>query len=382
MKLETLLANITAHSGIKDPYAATHLPIYNTATFDLSKQYGDEIFDYSRSGNPTRQALERIFALAEEGNGACCTNTGLAAVALLFESVLAHGEKIIVEKDCYGGTFRLLSVLAEKNKIHTTFLDLSDLENLEKHLKENKVKLVLCESPTNPGLKVLDLEAIALICHKHGALFAVDNSMATFASQKPLSLGADFSVFSTTKYVSGHGSITAGVLVSKDEAWNEKVQYYCNAQGRAQSPMDVFITSLGLSTLVTRIEKQAENAGIIYQFLNEISQISNLRFVGSPEHPQFELAKRQMKYTPAVLTFEMESEQRAHNLMENTRFIGQKVSFGTSDSRMEIPSLMSHASKKSSAGAENDFSNKTIRFSVGLEHPDDLKEDILQALKN
>jgi len=303
MKLETLLANIVHYCDVPDDKGSSHIPIYNTATFDLKRQQGNEkIYDYSRSDNPTRNAVETIFSKAESGAGCTCTNTGVSALALLFDATLRAGDSVLVEKDCYGGTYRLLSVLKEKNNIQTRYVDFLNLDEVEQIITQGDFKLILCESPTNPGMKILDLAAIAALAKKYGILFAVDNSLATFASQKPLSFGADFSVFSTTKFVSGHGSVTAGALVSKDPSMVKKIKYLSNAEGRAQSPFDAFLVSLGLPTLPYRMRIQEQSALKIAMFLKTHPAVVQVKFPGLPDHPQYELAKRQMLIIPAVLT--------------------------------------------------------------------------------
>lgn len=380
MKIETLLANIAPHSGIKDLYGSTHIPIFNTATFDLKKQTNEDPYDYSRTNNPTRNALENIFAQAENGWGCVCTNTGISAVSLLIEAILKTGDSILVEKDCYGGTYRLLNLLLEKNKITTIYADFTNEQEVKEALENNNIQLVLCESPTNPSLKIIDLQAIGNLCKTYKVLFAVDNSMATFASQKPLDLGADFSVFSTTKFISGHGSVTAGALVSKTKEWHKKIHYHANAYGMAQSPMDVFLTTLGLPTLVYRMKIQEESAFKIAKHLKNSSKIKEVRFPALEDFDQFLLAKKQMSIIPAVLTIQMESEKSANELIEKTRFFGKKVSFGTSDSRLEIPAQMSHATNSGSTLASKGINNATVRISVGLENTEDLIEDLTQAL--
>ena len=382
MKIETLLANLAQNSGFKDPYGASHFPIYNTATFDLKKQEGnDTIYDYSRSDNPTRNALENIFAKAENGFGCVCTNTGIAAISVLFETVLKNGDTVLVENDSYGGTYRLLKVLAEKNDIKTIYTDFTNLNLVEEELKNNKIALVLCESPTNPSLKIIDLEAIAVLSKKYNTLFAVDNSMCTFASQKPLDLGADISFFSTTKFISGHGSVIAGAVVSKTEELHQKVRFYANAYGNAQSPMDVFLTSLGLPTLVYRMKAQEESALKIAKFLKTFPQIKSVKFPALEDFEQKELAKKQMSIVPAVLTIQLENEEAANKLINNTKLFGKKVSFGTSDSRLEIPAQMSHATNSKDSLDSKGIDNATVRVSIGLENTEDLIEDLSQALQ-
>lgn len=381
VQLETLLANLTQYSGIKDAYGATHLPIYNTATFDYKRQEGsDFLYDYSRTDNPTRNALETIFAKAEDGFGCICTNTGIAAIALLFETVLKSGDIVLIERDCYGGTYRLLNILFEKNNIKALFADFTDEAEVEDLLKRNTVKLVLCESPTNPGLKIVDIKSIADLAKKYDSVFAVDNSMATFASQKPLDLGADFSIFSATKYVSGHGSVVAGAIVAKTEYWYERIHYFSNAQGRAQSPFDVFLVSLGLPSLVYRMKAQEQSAIQLANQLLEFPEVKSVKFPGLPTHPQYELVKRQMKIVPAILTVDFEDEFMAESVIKNTKLFGEKVSFGTADSRAEIPAKMSHATYSEEDLIKIGLTKSTVRFSVGLENVDDLLQDIKQAV--
>ncbi len=382
MQLETLLANITQYAGLTDSYGATHLPIYNTATFDQKRQGNNsKLYDYSRSDNPTRNAMETIFAKAEGGFGCICTSTGIGAIALLFEAVLKTNDTVLIEKDCYGGTYRLLNVLLEKNNIKTFYADFTDLNDVEEVLKNHKITLVLCESPTNPSLKIVDLTSIGNLCKRYDTLFAVDNSMATFASQKPLELGADFSVFSTTKFISGHGSVVAGAIVSKDEYWDEKVSYISNAQGRAQSPFDAFLVSLGLPTLTYRMKVHEASALKLAQFLETHPDVLDVKFPGLPSHPQYELAKKQLKIIPSILTINLASQEKAESLIRNSKLFGEKVSFGCADSRLEIPAKMSHATYSEEALKEIGLSKSTVRISVGLEDTDDLIEDIKQALK-
>lgn len=381
MQLETLLANITQHCNTIDAYGATHLPIYNTATFDLKRQLGcEKVYDYSRTDNPTRNALEEIFTLAENGSGGVCTNTGIAAISLLFETVLKSGDSVLVEKDCYGGTYRLLNVLLEKNNIQSFYADFTNEAEVETILGNNAIRLVLCESPTNPGLKIIDLQQIAKLAKQYHSLFAVDNSMATFASQRPLDLGADFSVFSATKFISGHGSVVAGAIIAKSPEWAEKLQYFSNAQGRAQSPFDVFLVSLGLPTLVYRMKTQEQSAIRLAESLLEIPEVKEVKFPALPSHPQHALAKKQMKIIPSVLTVQLESEALAEAVVKNTKLFGEKVSFGTADSRIEIPARMSHATYSEEDLKKIGLTKATIRISVGLEDTEDLIQDLKQAI--
>jgi len=381
MNIETSLSHITKYAPFEDPSGASHFPIYNTGTFDLKKQSGDKIYDYTRSDNPTREMLENLFADVENAAGCVCTHTGIAAVALLFETVLKANSSVLVEADCYGGTFRLLKIFQDKYNVKVHFADFTKNEDLENILSSNKIDLVLCESPTNPGLKIIDIKEVADISHKYNALFAIDNSLATFISQKPLDLGADFSLFSTTKYISGHGSVVAGAIAAKTKELSNEIHYYANAHGRSQNPMDVFLISLGIPTLKIRMKEHQENSIKIATFLEEQDYILKVTHPGLKSHPQYDLAKKQMKYIPGVFCVDFNSVELAEKFIENTKIFGEKCSFGSPDSRVEIPAKISHASFSKEELAAIGITDSTVRFSIGLESVDDLIQDINQAVK-
>ena len=379
--IETKLSHLQDFATIQDPYGASHFPIYNTGTFDLKKQDGEKVYDYTRSDNPTREALENLFTDAENGAGCVCTHTGIAAVALLFETVLKANSEILVEADCYGGTFRLLKIFQGKYNIKVHFTDFLSEPGLEKILKKNKIDLILCESPTNPGLKIIDIGMVSVLAKKYNALFAVDNSLATFISQRPLDLGADFSLFSTTKYISGHGSVVAGAIVAKTKELANEIHYYANAHGRSQNPMDVFLISLGIPTLKIRMKEHQNNSLEIAKFLEKQSFIKAVLHPGLESHPQHRLATYQMDYIPGLFCAEFINKEFAEKFIQNTKIFGEKCSFGSPDSRVEIPAKISHATFSEEELAAIGITPSTVRFSIGLENLEDLKEDIIQALK-
>ncbi|AXH12846.1 trans-sulfuration enzyme family protein [Halarcobacter bivalviorum] len=381
LHVETSLSHIAKFAPFEDVAGASHFPIYNTGTFDLKKQDGDKIYDYTRSDNPTREMLENLFTQVEGGAGCVCTHTGIASVALLFETVLKANSQILVEADCYGGTFRLLKVFKEKYNVIVHFADFTNFEELEGILKNNPIDLVLCESPTNPGLKIIDLEEVAKLSHKYHALFAVDNSLATFISQKPLDLGADFSLFSTTKYISGHGAVVAGAIVAKTEELSKEIHYYANAGGRSQNPMDVYLISLGIPTLKIRMKEHQDISIKIAKFLEEQPYITKVTHPALESHSQYDLAKKQMKYIPGVFCADFESLELAEKFIENTKIFGEKCSFGSPDSRVEIPAKISHASFSKEELEAIGIAEGTVRFSIGLENIEDLIADIEQAVK-
>ncbi len=378
--IETKIAHLQEFAAQKDQYGASHFPIYNTGTFDLKKQEGEKIYDYTRSDNPTREVLENLFTEVENGAGCVCTHTGIGAVALLFETVLKADSSILVESDCYGGTFRLLKIFADKYRVKVHFADFLDHDELEKILKQNRIDLILCESPTNPGLKIIDLAKIADLSKKYKALFAVDNSLATFISQRPLDLGADFSLFSTTKYISGHGSVIAGAIVAKSQKLADQIHFYANAYGRSQNPMDVFLISLGIPTLKVRMKEHQQNALELAKFFEKQSFITKVSFPALKSHPQYELAKKQMDYIPGLLTVDFESVELAEKFIKNAKIFGEKCSFGSPDSRAEIPAKISHATFSKEELNAIGITDRSVRLSIGLENINDLIEDIKQAL--
>lgn len=367
--LPTLLAHLADFGD--DPHAASHLPIYQTATFDLQRQ---KKYDYTRSGNPTREALEKALAVAEGGTAAFLTHTGLGALALVLETVLKSGDTVLAERDVYGGTYRLLKVWEERCGIRVCYADLTDLKATETILKSENIALVLTESPTNPGLKVIDIPAVAKLAQKASALFAVDNSLATFAAQQPLKLGADIAWSSLTKYASGHGATTAGLVAVRNATFAKKFAYMCNAQGRALAPFECFLISLGLPTLPIRLAAHAASAVKIVAFLKKHPRVRNVRYPTSP------LARRQMKYLPGVITFDVATKQLAKQLLKRTKLFGQKVSFGSPDSRIELPATMSHASFTFADRTAIGITDATVRISVGLEDVDELITDLRNAL--
>ncbi len=378
--IETASSHVAKFAPIEDKSGASHFPIYNTATFDLKKQKDGKIYDYTRSDNPTREMLENFFSYAESGAGCVCTNTGIAAVSLLFETVLNANSQVLVEADCYGGTFRLLKVFKEKYNVAIHFADFSNIYELEQILQNNKIDLTICESPTNPGLKIIDIEKVATLSHKYNSLFAVDNSLATFISQRPLELGADFSLFSTTKYISGHGSVIAGAIVAKTEQLNEQIHYYANAHGRSQNPIDVFLISLGIPTLKIRMQEHEKNAIKFVEFLKSNKYVRCINFPALKDHKQYELAKKQMRYIPGVFCADFLSADIAKSFIANTKIFGEKCSFGSADSRVEIPAKISHASFSKEELATIGINDSTVRFSIGLENTSDLIDDFTQAL--
>lgn len=378
--IETILARMTDFADTKDPFGSSHFPIYNTATFNLKKQSGDKIYEYSRCENPTREALEYIFTLAEKGAGSVCTNTGIAAIGLLFETVLRTGSQVLIEKSCYGGTFRLLKVHTDKYNVKTHFADFTNLDELENILQNTKIDLIVCESPTNPGIKIIDIQKVAALSKKYNSVFAVDNSLATFIAQCPIELGADFSFFSTTKFISGHGSVIAGAVVASTEEWFDKLKFYNIAEGRAQNPMDIYLTALGIPSLPVRFKAHQDNASAVVNHLLTKDYIKSVTFPGLESHKQYELAKKQMKLIPGVFIADFTKRELAEKFIRDTKLFGEKASFGSPDSRLEMPAKLSHSSFSEEELNDIGISSTTVRYAIGLENINDLIEDIDSAI--
>lgn len=380
MKIETLLAHLNSQGGVKDPHGSSHFPIYQTATFDLKKQNSDEPYIYSRVENPTRLNFEQVLAKAEKAAGVVCTNSGVSAIHLMLDAVLKTGSHIVVERDLYGGTLHILNDYKARFDLQVTFVDFTQRTELEKVLSSSKVDLVHCESPTNPGLKVLDLADLANLTHQYNALFSVDNSMATFYGQQPLALGADLVVCSSTKYISGHGAVLSGYVATKTEEHLAIIKNIAFIYGRTLSPQDVHTISLGLPTLAIRMQRHQETALELAKFLQALPVVREVKFPLLPDNPYYEITQRQMRAVPGVILVHFDTVETAEKLIARAKLFGEKASFGTPDSRMEIPSKLSHASYTEEELDQIGLLPSSVRISVGLEDIEDLKNDIIQAL--
>ena len=357
------------------------MPIYNTATFDLKRQETDEqVYDYSRSDNPTRNALETIFAEAENGYGCVCTNTGISAIALVFETVLKTNDHVLIEKDCYGGTYRLLNILFEKNNITAHYADFTNLNEVETILKFNKIKLVVCESPTNPSLKIVDIEQLGRLAKNYEALFAVDNCFCTPVLQQPIKFGADLVLYSATKYIDGQGRALGGAVVGKHDLL-EEINGVIRTLGNSMSPFNAWIFLKGLETLSIRMKAHCENAQILAEWLHQHEKVEKVYYAGLPDHPGHELAKKQQKGFGGVVSFVVKGErQGAWTVIDNTRFLSITSNLGDVKSTITHPATTSHgrmsAEAKQAAGIEEGL----IRVSVGLEDINDIIRDLSRGL--
>ncbi len=376
--LETLAIHAGQHP---DPSTgAVMTPIYQTSTYVQDGVGRHKGYEYARTQNPTRAALEACLAELEGGRFGLCFSSGMAAIDTLLRLV-KPGEHVLAGDDVYGGTYRLfVQVLAEYG-IQFDFVHMSDLNAVRAGLRPN-TRLVWLETPTNPLMKIADLAALSEIAHanpsKAGTLVAVDNTFTSPVIQQPLQLGADFVVHSTTKYLGGHSDVVGGAIVTSDAAAYERLKFLQNAVGAVPGPMDCFLTLRGIKTLPLRIERHSYNAARIAEFLANHPAVKKVMYPGLEDHPNHAVAKKQMKWFGGMISFlPVGGEEAARRIAERTEIFALAESLGGVESLIELPAPMTHASV---AGSPLEVDPSLVRLSVGVEHVEDLIEDLRQAL--
>lgn len=365
------------HAG-QDPepaYGAVSVPIYQTSTYAVPAVGESKGYDYARTGNPTRTALETAIAALEEAPFALCFSSGMAAEATFFY-LLKPGDHVVLGDDVYGGTYRLLSKVLVGWGIEFDTVDLNDHEALRKAIRD-ETRVVWAETPTNPLLKVVDIEAAARIAHEAGAWCVVDNTFASPYLQQPISLGADVVIHSATKYLGGHSDVVAGAVVTTDQEMHERLAFLQNAAGAVPGPQDCFLVLRGLKTLAVRMQAHCRNAERVTQFLEGHERVRAVHYPGLPGHPGHEVAKRQMTGFGGMVSFETETAEEALRVCERTRLFFLAESLGGVESLIEHPGRMTHMSV---VGSPLEVRETLVRLSVGIEHPDDLVEDLALAL--
>src|SRR3972149_1355514 len=354
-------------------------PIFQTSTYVQESPGKHKGYDYSRTHNPTRTALEKNIASLEEGGYGLAFSSGLSAI-LAVTQLLNAGDHVICCDDVYGGTFRLFDKGLKRYALESDFIDLTNPQSLERYIKGN-TKLVWLESPSNPLLKLIDIEAIARIAKKKNILIAVDNTFATPFFQKPLKLGADIVMHSTTKYLNGHSDVIGGALVTNNKELYDKLQFLQNAAGAVPGPFDCFLVLRGIKTLAVRMERHAGNAMKIAQFLEGHPKVRRVIYPGLRSHPQHELAKKQMAGFGGIITFFIKGGlAAARRFLERVKIFSLAESLGGVESLIEHPAIMTHASLPKEVREKIGISDELIRVSVGIEHVDDLIGDLKQAL--
>jgi len=358
-------------------------PVYQTSTFVQSSPglpIGD--YEYSRASNPTRTALENALASIENGTKGLAFSSGLAATDCVLRSFKA-GDEVIAMDDLYGGTYRMFTRIYKDSGIKFHFVDMNDLEKFKSLINEN-TKLVWVETPTNPLMKLADIEAIAKITKEKKLLFAVDNTFATPYLQKPLDLGADIVMHSATKYLGGHSDVIAGALIVKDEALGEQLHFQQFATGATLGPQDSFLVLRGIKTLHLRVQRHCENGAKVTEFLNNHPKVKTVYYPGLESHPFHEIAKKQMKNGfggMVSFTFESGKKEDAISFLEKLQVFTLAESLGGVESLANHPALMTHASIPEDKRKEIGITDDLVRLSVGVEDIDDLIEDLKQALQ-
>lgn len=334
-------------------------------------------YEYGRSGNPTRSALETQLAALEGGAHALSFASGLAAEDALLRAALEPGDEVLLGSDVYGGTYRLIARVLGAWGIGVRVVDMSDLGAVRAALEERPARIVWVETPSNPLLRITDIAGLARLGHEAGALVVVDNTFASPALQQPLSLGADVVVHSTTKYLGGHSDVVGGALVLNDDALYEQAKFLQFAVGAVSGPLDAWLTTRGIKTLPLRMRRHSENAHAIAEFLSGHGAVERVYYPGLPSHPGHEVAARQMSGFGGIVSVALADAASARRLAESTRLFQLAESLGGVESLMNYPDEMTHASVR---GTELAVPPEVVRLSVGIESVDDLVADLDQAL--
>ncbi|XP_021281914.1 cystathionine beta-lyase, chloroplastic [Herrania umbratica] len=374
--ISTLLMNIESNF---DPYGAMSTPLYQTATFKQPSAIENGPYDYTRSGNPTRDVLERLLAKLEKADQAFCFTSGMAALSAVAQLV-GTGEEIVAGDDIYGGSDRLLSQVTPKSGVVVKRVNTSDLDEVGAVIGP-KTKLVWLESPTNPRQQIADIHRIAEMAHAYGALVLVDNSIMSPVLSQPLKLGADIVMHSATKFIAGHSDVMAGVLAVKGESLAKELYFLQNAVGSGLAPFDCWICLRGIKTMALRIEKQQENAQKIAEFLSSHPLVKKVNYAGLPDHPGRDLHYSQAKGAGSVLSFLTGSLALSKHVVETTKYFSITVSFGSVKSLISMPCFMSHASIPSAVREARGLTEDLVRISVGIEDVNDLIADLDNALR-
>ena len=382
MTFQASKATRTVRASIESDtqYGAVVPPLHLSSNFAFAGFGEPRQYDYTRSGNPTRDALADALNELEGGAGAVVTSSGMAALTLLTQ-LLEPGDTIIAPHDCYGGTYRLFDQQSKKGLFNVQFVDQTNLQALRKAC-EIGPKIILAETPSNPLLRIVDIEKIAEIAKNAGAYLAVDNTFLSPALQNPIEFGADLVIHSTTKYINGHSDVVGGCVIAASEDLAEKIAFWANCIGITGAPFDSFLTLRGIRTLHPRIKQHEESASLIANILNDHALIDQVYYPGLETHPGHEIAKRQQRGFGGMVSFEIAGgEDAVRAFVESLRFFSLAESLGGVESLVCHPATMTHAPVSEEVLAEAGIGNNLIRLSVGLESSEDLVADLLQALE-
>jgi cystathionine beta-lyase/cystathionine gamma-synthase len=359
---------------------ATIVPVYQTVTYTQDAVGSHRGYEYSRTDNPTRAALEACLASLEGGRHALAYGSGMAAIHGTTQ-LLEAGDHVVVADDLYGGSYRLFTKVMPRFGVRFSYVDATRPEEIEKAMEES-TRFVWIESPTNPMLRLVDIEACAAIARRHGARLVVDNTFATPYLQNPLAQGAHVVVHSTTKYIGGHSDVVGGVVVVDDDETCQKLRFTRNATGGVPGPWDAWLTLRGAKTLALRMRQHESNAGRIAAFLSERREVARVHYPGLPDHPGHALARQQMRGFGGMVTIDLAGgAAAARAFCEATRLFSLGESLGGVESLVGYPWTMSHAAFPPEEKLRKGITEATVRLSVGIEHEDDLCRDLAAALE-
>ena len=369
------------HGGISEDPAtgAVSFPIYQVSTYKQEGVGGHKGFEYSRTGNPTRHALEELIKEIEGGTSGFAFGSGMAAITAVM-MMFNSGDHVILTDDVYGGTFRVMTKVLNRVGIDSTFVDTSNLDTIKSEIKPN-TKAIYLETPTNPLLKVTDIKAAAEIAKQHNLLTIVDNTFSTPYWQNPLDLGADIVLHSATKYIGGHSDVVAGLVVVNSDQLAQDLHFVQNSTGGILGPQDSWLLIRGIKTLGIRMEETEANTKAIVEFLQGSSAVKKVYYPGLETHPNHAIAKKQARGFGGMVSFDVGSAENADRLLSKIKYFTLAESLGAVESLISVPARMTHASIPADRRAELGIVDGLVRISVGLEDVEDLIDDLTQALQ-
>ncbi|MED4956264.1 aminotransferase class I/II-fold pyridoxal phosphate-dependent enzyme [Paenibacillus macerans] len=376
-RIESVLAQI---GSVEEPVTgAVNYPIYQATAFRHPRLGQSTGFDYARTKSPTRKVLEDAAAVLEAGDAGFACSSGMAALQTIF-TLFAQGDHLIVSLDLYGGTYRLLERIMSKYGVTASYVDTNDLDALESVRKPN-TKAVFIETPTNPLMMVTDIAAVGKWARTHGLLTIVDNTLLTPYFQRPLELGADIVVHSATKYLGGHNDVLAGLIVTKGKELSEEVAFLHNSIGAVLSPSDSYQLMRGMKTLALRMERHQSNALAVAKYLQSHPQVAEVFYPGLEDHPGYEIQNKQSSGNTGIFSFKVTDARYVEPVLCNLRLIAFAESLGGVESLMTYPAVQTHADIPAEIREAVGVDDRLLRFSVGIEHEDDLIADLGQALE-
>ncbi len=362
-------------------------PIYQTSTFaferaeDSGDCFAGKGYVYTRLSNPTIEDLEEAMATLEQGTHALATSTGMSALNTLFFTVLKKGDHVLVQRGMYAPTLHLLERYCSQWGLTIDLVDMCNLDEVKAHLRPN-TRLVVIETPSNPMLQIVDLEAVSAVCRAHGAYVAVDNTFCSPYLQQPIRWGVDFVVHSMTKFINGHSDVVAGVVVLREDRWYEAMKKTRSLLGGSMDPHQAFLVRRGLRTLSLRVERAQENALAIARYLDQHPKVEKVWYPGLPSHPQYALAQKQMKGPGAMVTFELKGGyDAAIGLLNSVKLASLAVSLGGVETLIEHPWSMTHRFLSDEEKRSMGITPGVVRYATGIEHEEDLIADLEQALE-